>query len=128
MMVHVGMNVPDKEALFAEVHRVLKPSGVFALYEQMSAGVGEPDFPLPWADDGRSSFLETLEDYRRHVEAAGFEIREVDDRTESILGPRPDAALSTVDVFGPQFAERARNHGAATRAGLLRSVLVLSSR
>ena len=32
-MVHVGMNIPDKEALFAEVARVLKPGGQFALYD-----------------------------------------------------------------------------------------------
>ena len=35
VMVHVGMNVPDKEALFAEVHRVLRPGGTFAVYEQV---------------------------------------------------------------------------------------------
>ena len=47
VMVHVGMNVPDKTAVFAEVHRVLRPGGRFALYEQVRTGEGELPYPLP---------------------------------------------------------------------------------
>ena len=68
MMVHVGMNVPDKAAVFREVHRVLAPGARFAVYEQMSTGMGEPPYPLPWATDARSSFLE---DGRRLPAPAG---------------------------------------------------------
>jgi SAM-dependent methyltransferase len=128
VMVHVGMNIPDKDSVFAEVHRVLAPGGRFALYEQMSTGAGDPPYPLPWAQDARSSFLETVEDYRRRLEAAGFLVDEVEDRTEAVMGPRPPAAVSPVDVFGAAFAERVGNHVAATREGLLRTVLVLASR
>ncbi|HUR15291.1 MAG TPA: methyltransferase domain-containing protein [Mycobacteriales bacterium] len=127
VMVHVGMNVPDKDAVFAEVHRVLAPGSPFALYEQMSTGAGDPPYPLPWAQDARSSFLETVEDYTRRLGAAGFQVEEVEDRTEAITGNRQGAALSPVDVFGEAFAERVGNHVTATRAGLLRSVLVLAS-
>lgn len=127
VMVHVGMNVPDKSAVFSEVHRVLATGGRFALYEQMSTGAGDPPYPLPWAQDARSSFLEPLEDYRRRLEAAGFRVDEVEDRTEVILGPRTPSAVSPVDVFGAAFSERVGNHLAATRAGLLRTVLVLAT-
>ena len=34
-MLHVGMNVADKGWLFAEVRRVLKPGGVFGVYDVM---------------------------------------------------------------------------------------------
>ena len=73
-MVHVGMNIPDKQAVFAEVHRVLAPGGRFALYEQMRTGDGDLPYPLPWAEDERSSFVETVDDYSAHLEAAGFTV------------------------------------------------------
>jgi SAM-dependent methyltransferase len=127
VMVHVGMNIPAKEAVFSEIHRVLAPGGRFALYEQMSTGTGDPPYPLPWAPDARTSFLETINDYRRHLENAGFAVDEVEDRTEVLLSPRPAAALTPADVFGSGFAEAAGNWMDATRAGLLRSVLILAS-
>ena len=34
-MLHVGMNIADKAALGAEVCRVLKPGGKFALFDMM---------------------------------------------------------------------------------------------
>ena len=58
MIIHVGMNIPDKKAVFAEVRRVLEIGGLFGVYEQMRVGEGEPTYPLPWAEDARSSFVE----------------------------------------------------------------------
>jgi len=127
VMVHVGMNVPDKAALFTEIHRVLAPGARFAVYDQMSTGIGDPTFPLQWAEDARSSFLETVEEYRSHLETAGFSVEAVEDRTDSVLGPRAPARVTPVDVFGPTFAEAVGNWVAASRAGLLRTVLMVAS-
>ncbi|MBV9830497.1 MAG: class I SAM-dependent methyltransferase, partial [Marmoricola sp.] len=55
VMVHVGMNLPDKEGVFRDVHRVLTPGAPFALFEQVRTGDGELPYPLPWAVDERSS-------------------------------------------------------------------------
>jgi MPBQ/MSBQ methyltransferase len=126
LMVHVGMNIPDKEAVFAEVHRVLAPSGIFAIYEQMRTSDGDLPYPLPWAEDERSSFVETVAEYSAHLEEAGFAVEEVEDRTESTLGPPPAGPISPVAVFGPVFAERVGNNVKATRAGLLGAVLVMA--
>ena len=127
LLVHVAMNVPDKAAVFTEVHRVLAPGARFALYEQVSTGAGDPPYPLPWAEDARSSFLETVDDYHRHLEAAGFSVDVTDDRTDSLTGPPAGARIGPMDVFGPAFGERVGNHLAATRSGLLRTVLVIAS-
>ncbi len=126
LMVHVGMNIPDKRAVFAEVHRVLAPAGLFAIYEQMRTGEGDMPYPLPWAEDERSSFVETVAEYSAHLEGAGFTVEEVEDRTESTLGAPPGGPVSPVAVFGPAFAERIGNNVSATRAGLLGAVLVIA--
>jgi MPBQ/MSBQ methyltransferase len=126
VMVHVGMNIPDKTAVFAEVHRVLRPGGRFALYEQVRTGEGELPYPLPWAQDDRSSFVETVADYRAALEAAGFEVEAEEDRTPATLGPPPQGPVNNAVVFGPPFMHRIANNVAATKAGLLGAWLLLA--
>ena len=125
-MVHVGMNIPDKLALFTEVRRVLEPGGRFAVFDQMRTGDGELPFPMPWAEDRRSSFVETVEEYTAHLASAGFTVAEVEDRTESTLGPPPDGPISPMVIFGAPFRARIGNNVAATRAGRLGAVLLIA--
>lgn len=126
VMVHVGMNIPDKQAVFSEVRRVLTPGARFAVYEQMRTGEGDLDYPLPWAEDEQSSFVVSAEDYRTELEAAGFRIEVVEDLTPSTLGPPPAGSLSPVAVFGPVFAQRVANNVAATRAGRLGAIMLVA--
>ncbi len=126
MLVHVGMNVPDKAALFTEVHRVVRPGSPFGLFEQMRVGPGDLPFPMPWAVDAGSSFVETPDDYSRALTAAGFDVLRVEDRRAALAaggGPRQDGL---VVVFGAEFVTRISNNVAATRAGLLAPVLVVA--
>jgi len=126
VMVHVGMNIPDKQSVFAEVHRVLVPGARFAVYDQMRTHDGDLVYPLPWAEDERSSFVESAEDYGRHLEAAGFTVEDVEDRTSSTMGPPPAGPVSNAVVFGPVFVERIGNNVQATKAGLLGAMLVVA--
>ncbi|MEJ2175183.1 MAG: class I SAM-dependent methyltransferase [bacterium] len=72
--MNVSMNIQDKSALYREVGRVLKP-GAWLVFSELLRGTGpEPDYPTPWARSAEASFLSTLEDTRRGLEAAGFEI------------------------------------------------------
>lgn len=124
MMVHAGMNMPDKAAVFGEVRRVLVPGSRFVLYEQMATGTEELAFPLPWAEDARSSFLETVEGYSGLLDAAGFTVEDIDDRTDSVLGPRPSVPVGPADVYGHLYVAGIANYVAAARAGKLRAVVV----
>ncbi|MCW2819221.1 MAG: hypothetical protein JWR42_2008 [Marmoricola sp.] len=126
IMVHVGMNVPDKRSLLAEVHRVLAPGGLFAAYEQVRRAEGDLPFPMPWAEDERSSFVESVEDYVEHLRATGFEVLEVEDRTAATLGGPPPGSLSPAAVFGEVFVDRLRRNVAATRDGLLGAALIVA--
>lgn len=127
MMMHVGMNIPDKRSVFGEVHRVLSPGSVFGLYEQVRRGAGELAYPLPWADDERSSFVETAEAYVEALTAAGFGEIEVKDRTGPVPSAPPSSGQPTpAAILGPRYVEGVGNHMAATGAGLRGGVLVLA--
>jgi MPBQ/MSBQ methyltransferase len=73
-LVHVGMNIEDKDTLFAQAHRVLRPGGMFAIYDIMRTGDGHITFPMPWAAHPTTSYVRTVEDYRSGLAAAGFTV------------------------------------------------------
>jgi cyclopropane fatty-acyl-phospholipid synthase-like methyltransferase len=128
MLDHVGMNISDKAAVFTEVRRVLTPGGLFAVYEQMRTGDGELTYPLPWAEDERSSFVEWRERYAELLGASGFDVELDEDQRAAIAaaGPPGPGALTPADVFGPGFAERIGNNLAAAMAGTLSPVLMVA--
>ena len=126
-LIHVGMNVPDKAAVFAEVRRLLKNGGLFGIYEQMRIGPGDLSYPLPWAVDERSSFLAGPDDYVRDLTAAGFRVVHQENRLSAVArGGSPGGGLDQAAVFGPVFAERIGNNLAAARAGVLAPVLLVA--
>ena len=127
MLNHVGMNIPDKDLVFAEVRRVIEPDGRFAVYEQMRVGDGDLTYPLPWAEDSSSSFVETRGRYAELLLAAGFRIETDDDRTAAVAaaGPPPAGALTPAAVFGPGFTQRIGNNISDTIAGKLSPVLIV---
>ena len=73
-MLHVGMNIADKASLAMEVWRVLRPSGVFGIYDVMEVNANQMAFPVPWATIPEASSLASSEAYKRALMAAGFEI------------------------------------------------------
>lgn len=79
-MVHVGMNIPDKRALFTEVARVLKPGGIFAVYDVMRTGDPPRTFPVPWTATPEGSALTTPDAYKAALRASTFELLAERDR------------------------------------------------
>ena len=73
-MLHVGMNIDDKAALFKEVGRVLKPGARFGVYDVMRIEDGEIPYPMTWAPDAGTSSLATPDAYRDALEQAGFNV------------------------------------------------------
>lgn len=79
-MLHVGMNVADKAALFAEVRRVLVAGGTFGLFDVMRVGPGEVGYPVPWAATSATSFLAEPKRYRELLATAGLPVQAERDR------------------------------------------------
>lgn len=98
-LIHVGMNIEDKAKLFAEVRRVLKKGGRFAVYDVMRTDASELPYPMPWAATPATSFPQTPETYRKLLAAAGFTIESETNRREFSLN------------LAREMREKAEKHG-----------------
>ncbi|MFO1207667.1 MAG: class I SAM-dependent methyltransferase [Amaricoccus sp.] len=130
-LLHVGMNIPDKPRLFAEVARVLVPGGTFAVYDVMRFGA-HPAFPLPWAVDASSSFLEAPEAYLAAADAAGFALtsrrdrgavaRDFFARMQAQMAGTAPPIVGLPLVLGPDAPAKIGNMMAAVAAGDIQPV------
>jgi SAM-dependent methyltransferase len=83
LLLHVGMNISDKLALFREVRRVLAAHGMFAVYDVMLGDNGAAlQFPVPWSSERSTSFVHHPDVYRDAATAAGFVLIAERDRIE----------------------------------------------
>jgi SAM-dependent methyltransferase len=93
-----GMNIVDKERLYAGFHRVLRPGGLLALQEPMAGPVQPPIFPVMWARDITASFLRTPAEMHTLIEATGFQVHTWDDVTAETSGANPGATAPTYSI------------------------------
>jgi len=67
-----GMNIADKERLYAGFHRVIRPGGLLVTQEPMSGTERPPIYPLMWAPDPATDFLRDPDEIRALIESVGF--------------------------------------------------------
>jgi ubiquinone/menaquinone biosynthesis C-methylase UbiE len=115
---HSSMNIADKERLYVEIQRVLKPGGRLAMHEILAGPVSPIHFPVPWARDPGLSYLRPPEEVRALLKDTGFEELAWIEETAPTLhwyqkrlatassGPRP---LGLHLVFGNDSGEMLRN-------------------
>jgi SAM-dependent methyltransferase len=137
-LIHVGMNIRDKATLFSEARRVLRPGGIFLVYDLMLTGAADLPYPMPWAETEATSFVEAPATYRRLLEAEGFAIeREVDRREQALeLGSamRAHAAAHGVPpmglhvLMGPASPRRLSNVMSALQRGTISPVELVARR
>lgn len=135
-LMHVGMNIADKAALFGEARRVLKRGATLLVYDVMRTGPGEVAYPQPWAASAETSFVETPDTYRNALGAAGFRISSENNRRDFVLklmreargraekeGPAP---LGLHVLVGSTVTDRIGNAFAAAEAGTIAPVELIA--
>ncbi len=137
-MLHVGMNIADKHRLCAETARVLRPDGLFIVYDLMLSGEGDLSFPVPWASRPEMSFVEPPETYRAALTAAGFDIEAENDHRELGLEHLETMRARTAEfgpptlgihlLLGPETPTKIGNLIAMLQEGLLTPVEMVARR
>jgi ubiquinone/menaquinone biosynthesis C-methylase UbiE len=82
MTIHVAMNIAAKDKMYLEARRVLKPGGVFAVYDVLQGEGGDVLYPVPWAREPSISHLETPDEMKSLLISAGFKLLDVQDSTQ----------------------------------------------
>ena len=82
MTIHVAMNIPAKDKVYEQARRVVKPGGIFAVYDVLQGEGGDVLFPVPWARDPLISHLATPDEMKVLLSDAGFKILDVHDSTD----------------------------------------------
>lgn len=108
-----GMNIADKERLYAGFARVLGRGGLLVVQEPMAGPVQPVIYPVMWARDATLSFLRTPDEMRAVIEAAGFRARAWEDVTAELPGPSAAASVPAYAiqriVMGDALEEIARS-------------------
>ena len=127
-MQNVGMNIEDKETLYSEISRVLKPGGRYAFQEMAAGKVPTSYFPLPWASDPGDNFLVSAEEMRSILDRCGFIAELFEDTSDTHLSrttanatPAAQGQLG-LSVFVDNLAQKAGNARRSLEDGQVRLV------
>jgi SAM-dependent methyltransferase len=134
---HVAMNIEDRAGLYEETARVLKPGATFCIYDVMKGENDGLKYPVPWAETPATSHLTTPQEMQVLLRDAGFEVREVQDRTafgiaffrESLAGTAAGVPpLGLHIVMGATAREKFTNMLANMESGVIAPVVMIAKR
>ncbi len=137
-MMHVGMNISEKQALFDEIARVVQPDGYVGIYDIMRTGPAPLAYPVAWAASEETSFVTSPDEYQAGLAEAGFEVLDVEEKRDVALnffaaikarlangGPPP---LGLHIVMGQDARTKVGNMLANVENGIIAPVQIIARR
>jgi ubiquinone/menaquinone biosynthesis C-methylase UbiE len=125
-MIHVGMNIIDKTPVFAGIRRVLKPGGVFAIYDIMRHSDGPFAYPVPWSSEPATNHITPPEAYKSALEDAGFEVVKERNRRDAGLVSMQQRAGGPPVVMGETATQKVGNMRALLEAGVIAPIELIA--
>ena len=131
-MLHVGMNVPDKQAVFSEVRRVLKLGGLFGIYDIMLQSDGAFTYPVAWSSAPETNHIATPDAYKVALAAAGFTVVKERNRRDAALQAMQRRIEQTAQpiglpvVMGPTAPQKLANMREMIERGVFAPVEIIS--
>jgi ubiquinone/menaquinone biosynthesis C-methylase UbiE len=131
---HVAMNIADREGLYAEIRRVLKPGAQFGVHDVLIGNGELLEYPLPWASTAETSHLVPEAEMQSLITGAGFELVKSVDMTDIAKQffraqienpPDPSGPRNMTAFLGPEFLTNLKNLARQTLAGRFRMVMAL---
>jgi sarcosine/dimethylglycine N-methyltransferase len=126
-MQNVGMNIANKQRLYREINRVLKPGGRFAFQEMVAGEAAATYFPLPWASEPADNSVVTAAEMRAVLDRCGFEQVYFADVSEEPLPPPPEGnqegvaqAPLSLSLYVDELAQKAENAARSLREHQIR--------
>lgn len=136
---HAAMNIEDRETLYAELARVLRPGAPLCLFDVMKGPAEGMLYPVPWAETAGTSFLKSREETTALPDEAGFAIsaeeslrdfardffREAFAKAARADGPPP---LGLHLLTGANAPEKFQNYAQALEAHQIEPVILVALR
>ncbi|MEC7914663.1 MAG: methyltransferase domain-containing protein [Actinomycetota bacterium] len=128
-MLHVGMNIEDKNQMMRELTRVCRPQGTVVVYDVTITKAGDLPYPMPWSSTPQFSFPEPAVIYEEAAASAGLEHLSSSDHYDLALKffnepPASPPPVSLGHLMGPRMLEMRDNAGEALNQGLISPVLM----
>ena len=128
-MLHVGMNIEDKNQLMRELGRVCRSQGTVVIYDVTATGTDDLPYPMPGSSTSEFSFPEPVGTYEEAAAAAGLEHLGSSDHYDLALKffnepPATPPPVSLGHLMGPRMLEMRDNAADAVNQKLISPVLM----
>ncbi len=102
---HVDIHICNKKEFYSCLKRYLPPDSRIVWHDWFK-GKTDPDYPLPWSEDGKISFLIKEEEFIKLLEEIGFKvtrIKRLEDETHKWFMSSKNGIIHVLEKYDDSF-------------------------